>query len=101
MALQAPGLTPEELGQFAKQLLAYVDQDGPQPDDGEPPTPAGSVTLGPQRSDGMSILSGELDPEARAVWEAIYAKMAAPGMCNRDDEHPVRVRDADPGADRG
>ena len=88
LALQAPGLTPEELGQVAKQLLAYVDQDGPQPDDGEPPTPAGSVTLGPQRSDGTSILSGELDPEARAVWEAIYAKMAAPGMCNRDDEHP-------------
>ncbi|BBZ27925.1 hypothetical protein MMAD_22200 [Mycolicibacterium madagascariense] len=88
LALQAPGLTPEELKKVADKLLTYLDQDGPEPDDTDPAPPSGSLALGPQRSNGMSVLSGELDPEARAVWEAIYAKLAAPGMCNRDDPHP-------------
>ncbi|WP_263992216.1 HNH endonuclease signature motif containing protein [Mycolicibacterium madagascariense] len=88
LALQAPGLTPEELKKVADKLLTYLDQDGPEPDDTDPAPPSGSLALGPQRADGMSVLSGELDPEARAVWEAIYAKLAAPGMCNREDPHP-------------
>ncbi|MCV7219597.1 DUF222 domain-containing protein, partial [Mycolicibacterium elephantis] len=29
-----------------------------------------------------------LTPEAWAVWEAIFAKYAAPGMCNPDDPEP-------------
>jgi Domain of unknown function (DUF222) len=30
----------------------------------------------------MSKLSGYLTPEARAGWDAVQAKLAAPGMCN-------------------
>lgn len=37
----------------------------------------------------MSRLSGWLTPEARATWEAVLAKLAAPGMCNPDDDAPV------------
>ncbi len=33
-------------------------------------------------------IAGCLPPEAWAVWEAIFAKDAAPGMCNPDDEQP-------------
>ena len=50
---------------------------------------ARGLTLGTQDSDGMSRLSGWLTPQARASWEAVLAKLAAPGMCNPDDEAPV------------
>jgi hypothetical protein len=36
----------------------------------------------------MSSLTGNLTPEAKAVWEVIFAKYAAPGMCNPDDPEP-------------
>ncbi|MFV9636886.1 DUF222 domain-containing protein, partial [Mycobacterium neumannii] len=38
--------------------------------------------------DGMVGLRAMLTPEAWAVWEAIFAKYAAPGMCNPDDAQP-------------
>ena len=34
----------------------------------------------------MSRIHGLLDPEARATLEAVFAKWAAPGMCNPEDE---------------
>ena len=37
----------------------------------------------------MSRLSGWLTPETRATLEAVLAKLAAPGMCNPDDDTPV------------
>jgi hypothetical protein len=36
----------------------------------------------------MTRIEGELTPEAWATWEAIFAKYAAPGMCNPDDDQP-------------
>ncbi|UUO01451.1 hypothetical protein M4D79_23770 [Mycolicibacterium novocastrense] len=36
----------------------------------------------------MIGISGTLTPEAWAVWEVIFAKYAAPGMCNPDDPQP-------------
>jgi Domain of unknown function (DUF222) len=36
----------------------------------------------------MSKVTGLLDPEARATFDAVLAKLAAPGMCNPDDETP-------------
>jgi hypothetical protein len=36
----------------------------------------------------MSPVSGYLTPEARATWDAVLAKLAAPGMCNSADETP-------------
>jgi len=47
-----------------------------------------ALTIGNQQADGMSKISGLLDPEARATVEAVLAKLAAPGMCNPDDETP-------------
>ncbi|MUL48751.1 DUF222 domain-containing protein [Mycobacterium sp. CBMA293] len=79
--------TPEELRAAAKNLLYQLDQDGPEPDDTERDRRRG-IRMGHQRSDGTSEISGTLDPEARAYWEAIYEKLAAPGMCNPADEVP-------------
>ena len=36
----------------------------------------------------MSPLRGWLTPEARATFEAVLAKLAAPGMCNPNDDAP-------------
>jgi hypothetical protein len=42
--------------------------------------------LGRQQADGMSELRGVISPELRATLEAVFAKLAAPGMCNPVDE---------------
>src|ERR1700687_6486549 len=52
------------------------------------PTWRGGGTIGRQGPDGMSPISGLLDPEARATLDAVLAKLAAPGMCNPDDQTP-------------
>ena len=46
------------------------------------------LTIDKQGPDGMRDISGTLDPEARATFEAVLAKWAAPGMCNPDDKSP-------------
>jgi hypothetical protein len=46
------------------------------------------LTIGKQEADGMSKISGLLDPEARATIDAVLAKWAAPGMCNPNDDAP-------------
>jgi len=44
--------------------------------------------LGRQGADGLRDVTGTLTPECGAVFEAILAKLAAPGMCNPDDPEP-------------
>ena len=46
------------------------------------------LTIGRQDIDGMSPISGYLTPEARATIDAVFAKLAAPGMCNSADDEP-------------
>ncbi|MGB0878270.1 MAG: HNH endonuclease signature motif containing protein [Mycobacterium sp.] len=87
LAELAAGLGPEHLNKCAHRLLAMIDQDGPAPTD-EDHQRKRSLTLGPQQRDGMSRLTGWLTPEARATWEAVSAKLAAPGMCNPTDPTP-------------
>jgi hypothetical protein len=47
------------------------------------------LLLGRQDIDGMLRLTGWLTPEARATFEPVLAKLAAPGMCNPDDQTPI------------
>ena len=68
-------------------MLFLLDQDGPAPDDTERARKRG-LTFSPQQRDGMVPVKGYLTPEAWAIYEAIFAKTAAPGMCNPDDEDP-------------
>jgi hypothetical protein len=54
-----------------------------------PSGPGGATCVSKNRGiDGTSRIHGLLDPEARAIIDAVFAKLAAPGMCNPDDETP-------------
>jgi hypothetical protein len=82
------GLTgPETLRKDADQLAAYIDQDGPEPDDTERARKR-YIRVGRQQADGMTPITGLLDPQGLATYEPILAKLAAPGMCNPDDCTP-------------
>jgi hypothetical protein len=82
----AATMRPEDFGKATAQLLYLLNQDGEFSDaDRERRR---ELTIGKQGPDGMTPVSGWLDPEAAAYWEAIMAKLAAPGMCNAADESP-------------
>lgn len=84
LAQLAGGLTPEGLRKVARQLMGYLDRDGTLDDEREHARKRG-ITLGNQELDGMSRLSGWIDPELRATLDAIFVKLAGPGYCNPDD----------------
>jgi hypothetical protein len=83
----AVGLGPKELRDHAARTLFLLDQDGPEPDDRERQRRRG-VTIGPQQHDAMREFKARLTPRAYAIYEVIFARLAAPGMCNPADEHP-------------
>lgn len=83
----AGGLTPEGLRKLAHQLMAMINQDGDLDEERDQARKRG-LTVGPQQVDGMSRVTGWVDPELRAALDAIFAKLAAPGYCNPDDDTP-------------
>ncbi|MCV7064843.1 DUF222 domain-containing protein, partial [Mycolicibacterium farcinogenes] len=83
----AVGVGPKELKETAALRLFLLDQDGPEPDDTERARRRG-LTMATQGRDAMTGLTANLTPEAAAVMEVLFAKFAAPGMCNPDDEQP-------------
>ncbi len=91
----AAGVNPDELRVAADRLAALLDQDGTLCDADR--ARRRYLSIGPQQPDGMSEVRGRLDPEGRAVFDAVSAKLAAPGMCNPDDETPCV--DGDPSAE--
>lgn len=80
-------LGPTEFRQAADRLAHLANQDGDPPNEAERARRRG-FTIHKQDIDGMSKISGSLEPEARATIDAVFAKLAAPGMCNPDDENP-------------
>jgi hypothetical protein len=87
LARIATGLGPVQFRQAADRLAFLLNQDGDLPDDAERARRR-YLTIDKQGIDGMSKVHGLLDPEARATVEAVFAKLAAPGMCNPEDETP-------------
>jgi hypothetical protein len=83
----AVGVGPKELRETAELMLFLLDQDGPEPDDTERARKRG-VTVAQQGRDAMTSVTANLNPEAKAVWEVLFAKFAAPGVCNPDDDEP-------------
>lgn len=83
----AVGVGPKELKDTAELRLFLLDQDGPEPDESERANKR-SVSVGSQGRDAMTPFAATLTPEAWAVWEVLFAKYAAPGMCNPDDPEP-------------
>ncbi|OBF80430.1 hypothetical protein A5791_08520 [Mycobacterium sp. 852002-51163_SCH5372311] len=87
LADKATQFGPEELAQLAAHAMDCIHPDGDYTDADR--ARRRGLTLGRQGPDGMSRLSGYLTPETRATIEAVWAKLAAPGMCNPDDQAPV------------
>jgi hypothetical protein len=83
----AAGFGPDELGKAAALLAVLIDQDGPVPDDAERARRR-TLDVGRQQGDGMATVRGQVDPQWRATWEPILAKLAAPGMGNPADAEP-------------
>ncbi|WP_156765661.1 13E12 repeat family protein, partial [Mycobacterium sp. 1245499.0] len=86
LATEGSRFRPEQLAGLARTLADCLNPDGTYTDDDR--ARARGLTLGNQQADGMSPLRGWLTPEARATLEAVLAKLAAPGMCNPDDDTP-------------
>ncbi|MGY4647346.1 HNH endonuclease signature motif containing protein [Mycobacterium sp. URHB0021] len=82
----AAEVNPDELRAAADRLAALLDQDGTLSDADR--ARRRYLHLGPQQPDGMSEVRGRLDPQGRAVLDAVIAKLGAPGMCNPDDDTP-------------
>jgi hypothetical protein len=78
---------PEQLAKAADKLTDCLNPDGNFTDADR--ARRRGLVLGKQDIDGMSPLRGWLTPEARAGLEAVLAKLAAPGMCNPDDQTPT------------
>ena len=87
LAAVAASYRPDELQRFADHLDLVLNPDGNFSD--EDRARRRGVTVGPQGTDGMSRLTGWLNPELRAGLDAVLAKWAAPGMCNPADETPT------------
>ena len=86
LAKQGTQFRPEQLAQLADKLTDCLNPDGNYTDDDR--ARRRGLILSPQGDDGMSRLSGWLTPENRATIEAVMAKLAAPGMCNPNDDTP-------------
>jgi len=86
LAELACGLGPEQLRKAADRLAMILDQDGDLSDADR--AKRSYFIKGKQRADGMSELRGSADPELAALLDVVFAKWAAPGMCNPDDEAP-------------
>jgi hypothetical protein len=77
---------PDELAKLADKLNDCLNPDGDFSDVDR--AKRRGFVIGKQGSDGMSPINGYLTPEARATFDAVLAKLAAPGMCNPEDEAP-------------
>ena len=87
LARTAGGYRPDELVNYAQRIMDWLNPDGEFSD--EERARKRGITIGQQEHDGMSRISGHLTPEARAAFEPVLAKLAAPGACNPDDDTPV------------
>ena len=87
LAKLANGFRPDQIAGLADTLTDCLNPDGTYTD--EDRARRRGLTLGKQGPDGMSQISGWLTPEARATFEAVLAKTAAPGLCNPEDDNPV------------
>ncbi|WP_428339682.1 HNH endonuclease signature motif containing protein [Mycobacterium sp.] len=77
---------PDELAKLAEKLTDCLNPDGDFTDIDR--AKRRGLTIGTQDTNGMSPISGWLNPQARATLDAVFAKLAAPGMCNPDDHEP-------------
>lgn len=95
LAEKAAELRPDQLVVVADRLAIQLNPDGRFSDEYRA-AQRGFQWCGRQRPDGMSIGRLVATPELRAALEAMFAKFAAPGMCNPDDQTPTVDGEPDP-----
>lgn len=88
LAEKAAELRPDQLAKLADRLAITLNPDGRFSDDHRA-AQRGFQWCGRQRPDGMSVGKLVASPELRATIDALFAKFAAPGMCNPDDQTPT------------
>jgi Domain of unknown function (DUF222) len=86
LAKEGSHFRPEQLARLADHITDWLNPDGTFTDLDR--ARRRGLTLGNQQADGMSHLRGWLTPEARATVEAVWAKLAAPGMANPINDTP-------------
>ena len=87
LAEHARELRPDQLAKLAEQLALILNPDGTFSDADR--ALRRGFSWGPQQADGMS--QGKLcaTPALRAELDALFAKLAAPGVCNPSDQSPI------------
>jgi hypothetical protein len=88
LAEKAEELRPDQLEKVADKLAVTLNPDGTVTDD-ERARRRGFTWCGRQRPDGMSVGRLVATAQLRAELDAWFAKFAAPGMCNPDDQSPT------------
>ncbi|WP_051178387.1 HNH endonuclease signature motif containing protein [Nocardia concava] len=90
--------TPDDLPKIGDRILGFLDPDGRLVSEDDRQARRG-IILGKQGVDGMSTITGQLTPAARALLDPIFADLAQPGMCNPDDpQSPQRAKGIHPDA---
>jgi hypothetical protein len=87
LAKLATQFRPDQVAKLADRLTDCLNPDGNYSD--EDRGRRRGLIVGKQDIDGMSPVRGWLSPEARASLDAALAKLAAPGMCNPEDDTPT------------
>lgn len=87
LAAKARDYRPDEVAKYAQRIMDWLHPDG-ELSDAERARKRG-IVLDKQEFDGKSRISGLISPELRAAIEALWAKLAAPGACNPEDDAPV------------
>ena len=95
LAEKATELRPDQLAVVADRLALRLNPDGKFSDEYRG-VQRGFQWCGRQRVDGMSVARLIATPELRAALEAMFAKFAAPGMCNPEDQTPTVSGEPDP-----
>ncbi|MFE3258052.1 DUF222 domain-containing protein [Nocardia sp. NPDC059229] len=90
--------TVDDLPKVGDRILGYLDPDGTLTKHVDRQRRRG-ITLTKQGVDGMSTMTADLTPTARALLDPIFADLARPGMCDpADPESPWSVEGLDPDA---
>ncbi|WP_310766887.1 HNH endonuclease signature motif containing protein [Mycobacterium sp. Z3061] len=88
LAGKACDFRPDQVAKYAHELMALLHPDGDYTE--EERARKRGLILGPQQYDGMSRISGLITPELRALLEAAWAKLAAPGAGVPDGDTDTR-----------
>ncbi|MCV7343918.1 HNH endonuclease signature motif containing protein [Mycolicibacterium rhodesiae] len=96
LAEKATLMRPDQLTRVAQRLALEINPDGRFSD--EDRARKRSAVVGRQQPDGMTEIRIQATPEFCSYVEAVFAKYAAPGMCNPADQ--TALTEGEPAAEQ-